>query len=585
MTHSKEHIRESLLTHLKTFQSIGLKDIMLPAQQAVTPTIKTAPVTKTDASTLNELQELIGNCQRCKLCEQRKNIVFGVGNPNADLMFIGEGPGADEDEQGIPFVGRAGKLLTKIIESMGYTRDEIYIANVVKCLRYNSMVQLEDSSWERIGRLVKSKYSGNVMSIDSEGKIVPKRVTGWHATPLSDRPVYKLSFKSAKRNIHQSKASIHLTGDHPVLTDRGYVAAQDLEQGDKIATGQGLSSVVKNVIYGTLLGDGHINKKNAHLSFTHSEKQADYAKFKSAIIQQDLKVSITEMKVAAGGEQKYPVIRCLTHAHRALWTIRNDFYENKKKVPENLANSLNPMMLAIWFMDDGYLRIRSPRQPSAEIATCSFQEDDIAVLINGLKKMGIAAYQLRGRIHFDVKASKKLSETIAPYVPPSMRYKLHPEIALRIPFNKSLYKPLQKETMFDEVEAELITHEGTDKTFYCIDVEDTNNFVTSGGVVHNCRPPKNRNPEPDEIETCMPFLKQQIQIIKPKVVMCLGKFAAQTVLDSQITISKLRGNFYEVDGIQVMPAFHPAYLLRNPSMKKPMWEDCKKVMKKIKELS
>lgn len=97
-----------------------------------------------------------------------------------------------------------------------------------------------------------------------------------------------------------------------------------------------------------------------------------------------------------------------------------------------------------------------------------------------------------------------------------------------------------------------------------------------------CRPPDNRNPELDEIAMCMPFLKQRIQIIQPKVIMCLGKFAAQTILDTQIPISRLRGEFREVDGIAVMPTFHPAYLLRNPAMKKPMWEDCKKVMEKLK---
>jgi DNA polymerase len=73
-------------------------------------------------------------CQRCKLHTLgRKQVVFGVGNPNADLMFVGEAPGADEDEQGEPFVGRAGQLLTKIIEAIGLTRDDVYIANVIKC--------------------------------------------------------------------------------------------------------------------------------------------------------------------------------------------------------------------------------------------------------------------------------------------------------------------------------------------------------------------------------------------------------------------------------------------------------------------
>lgn len=76
----------------------------------------------------------IGDCTRCKLHRLgRQQIVFGVGNPNADLMFVGEAPGADEDIQGIPFVGRAGQLLTKIIEAIGLTRDDVYIANVIKC--------------------------------------------------------------------------------------------------------------------------------------------------------------------------------------------------------------------------------------------------------------------------------------------------------------------------------------------------------------------------------------------------------------------------------------------------------------------
>jgi DNA polymerase len=83
---------------------------------------------------LAALREEIGDCTRCKLhCLGRTQVVFGVGNPRARLMFVGEAPGGDEDIQGIPFVGRAGQLLTKIIEAIGMTRDEVYIANVIKC--------------------------------------------------------------------------------------------------------------------------------------------------------------------------------------------------------------------------------------------------------------------------------------------------------------------------------------------------------------------------------------------------------------------------------------------------------------------
>jgi DNA polymerase len=85
------------------------------------------------AQGLKVIREEIGDCQRCRLAGGRKNIVFGVGNPQAHLVFVGEAPGADEDEQGEPFVGKAGQLLTKMIEAMGYGRDDVYICNVIKC--------------------------------------------------------------------------------------------------------------------------------------------------------------------------------------------------------------------------------------------------------------------------------------------------------------------------------------------------------------------------------------------------------------------------------------------------------------------
>lgn len=84
-------------------------------------------------ASLEALRAYLGDCRRCKLCETRQKIVFGDGNPKARLMFVGEGPGADEDASGLPFVGRAGQLLTKIIEAMGHQRQDVYIANVVKC--------------------------------------------------------------------------------------------------------------------------------------------------------------------------------------------------------------------------------------------------------------------------------------------------------------------------------------------------------------------------------------------------------------------------------------------------------------------
>ena len=100
--------------------------------------------------------------------------------------------------------------------------------------------------------------------------------------------------------------------------------------------------------------------------------------------------------------------------------------------------------------------------------------------------------------------------------------------------------------------------------------------------VIKCRPPSNRNPEKDEIESCEPFLKKQLEIIKPKIIVGLGTYACQTLLQTQEIMSKIRGKWQQYENIDFMPTFHPAYLLRNPSSKKLVWEDLQEVMKKLK---
>jgi DNA polymerase len=93
-----------------------------------------------------------------------------------------------------------------------------------------------------------------------------------------------------------------------------------------------------------------------------------------------------------------------------------------------------------------------------------------------------------------------------------------------------------------------------------------------------CRPPQNRNPEPDEIGSCNPFLLQQINSIQPKIICTLGTFATQTLLNTSAKITELRGKSYDLQGIKVFPTYHPAYLLRNPDRKREVWEDMKQIL-------
>ena len=97
-----------------------------------------------------------------------------------------------------------------------------------------------------------------------------------------------------------------------------------------------------------------------------------------------------------------------------------------------------------------------------------------------------------------------------------------------------------------------------------------------------CRPPENRNPLPTEIASCGPILAKQIEIIRPRIICALGKFAAQTLLKTEEPISRIRGRFFDWNhGIKLMPTFHPAYLLRNPGDKKLVWDDMQKIMKEL----
>jgi len=144
--------REQLAEHLKFFEELGVsgyrRDSVWGARESTDSRESVEPMESLESNESREsrespessvpqlaaIREDIGDCVRCKLCKLgRKQIVFGVGNPNADLMFVGEAPGRDEDIQGIPFVGRAGQKLTQIIEAIGLTRDDVYIANVIKC--------------------------------------------------------------------------------------------------------------------------------------------------------------------------------------------------------------------------------------------------------------------------------------------------------------------------------------------------------------------------------------------------------------------------------------------------------------------
>jgi hypothetical protein len=187
-------------------------------------------------------------------------------------------------------------------------------------------------------------------------------------------------------------------------------------------------------------------------------------------------------------------------------------------------------------------------------------------------------------LHFDVEMTRRLSEVIAPYCPPGMRYKLHPTVRDAVAFDPTAYESEGRiHVLFDNVVAELQDFSGADRSFFCLDVEDTHNFVTSGGVVHNCRPPGNREPALDEVATCTPYLERQLEIVRPRVIVTLGRPATQHMLQTKNSMSRMRGQWHEWRGIRLMPTFHPAYLLRSYTRenREMVWSDLQQVMREL----
>jgi uracil-DNA glycosylase len=145
--------REQIRSYLELYRDLGIDFIYKRAAastiQPATPEI-VLPGLAPEGETLEQIKSDLGDCKRCRLCEGRKTIVFGIGNERSSLVFVGEGPGADEDEQGVPFVGRAGQLLTQMIENTAakegipIQRSDVYICNVVKCRPPENRTPLPD---------------------------------------------------------------------------------------------------------------------------------------------------------------------------------------------------------------------------------------------------------------------------------------------------------------------------------------------------------------------------------------------------------------------------------------------------------
>jgi len=219
-------VRREVVEQLRFFSDLGVTHLRVPAEEA--------------PQSLEEIRQELGDCQRCKLWKSRTRIVFGVGNRNADLMFVGEAPGADEDAQGIPFVGRAGRLLTKIIEAMGFKREQVYIANILKCRPPNNRDPEPDEVETCEGFLFKQIEAVQPKIIVALGRYAAQNLLQTK-TPISKirgeffqfqnslliptfHPSYLLRNPSAKRQVWEDMKAVQAR-----LRDPGSTAGREAE--------------------------------------------------------------------------------------------------------------------------------------------------------------------------------------------------------------------------------------------------------------------------------------------------------------------------------------------------------------------
>ena len=182
-----------------------------PVRQMVLGEGYDSPPPDDPAARLEEIRSEIGECSRCKLCEQRTNIVFGVGSPSAGLMFIGEGPGADEDAQGEPFVGRAGKKLDEMIRAIDLEREDVYIANIVKC----RPPQNRDPERDEIATCVKFLY-------DQVEAIRPKVIVTLGAPATKTLLNTKIGITKIRGEWHSFRGIDVMPTFHPAYLLRAY---------------------------------------------------------------------------------------------------------------------------------------------------------------------------------------------------------------------------------------------------------------------------------------------------------------------------------------------------------------------------
>lgn len=481
-----------------------------------------------------------------------------VGEPwdECDVMFVGEAPGKVEDDPkwGTPFVGKSGQMLRRTIEHV-VPGVRIAMSNAVACFERTARVVMPDGSSEEIAKLVNSGYRGDVWAFDG-ARFRLRRVVGTHANPLGDRTFLRISHRYAKKNGRsKDRCGPIATNDHEFLTERGWVRADELD-GENLLVGPGLTQTQLETAIGCLLGDGTISKNAAVLDVTHAESQREWLELKAGVFEARIR---TRGRMSSAPNFEFEALRegfCGTQSQKK---------GRGRSVPTWLPDRFTWRIAAVFFVDDGYTRHRPGRRDVAEIAATSRSPEELETIRRAFNALGVSPHVRRGRLIFDVEETEKLVRGIAEFVPLSMRYKLGNSTRGLKSFDRRAWILGAARPFYAEAVVTVPPYKDH-QTVFCLSVADDENFLTTGGVAHNCRPPRNRDPNKTEIQSCSPKLLREIAARKPKLVVVLGNTALE-LLTGQRGITTFCGRVLdcirpEFPGLKVLACLHPAYVLR-----------------------
>jgi uracil-DNA glycosylase family 4 len=553
----------ALSATLRHHRDLGVTHLPLTGRYLLSP-----------AEALQEQEQALQGCRRCKLCDGRNTIVFGSGSPRAELVVIGEGPGADEDAQGLPFVGRAGQLLTKMLESVQLSRDAVYITNAVKCFISPRVLIYTSKGYQPI----KDVTVGDLV-LTHRGRFRPVTYVRPRDILTKGSEVIRISIQAGDRRSRPLRITV--TPEHPFLVDGRWKTAGEIKAGDSIRT----------------LGDQCEVCGRTYFVGYHRYEQRTYRTcsyrchnkriFHSPEAREKVRLTM-KAQYQSGRRDSQLIIQRANQRTRELVAAglaKIQHMSNAERHRSRIALAANVTSgLSRGVTGFGEMELKPLLDRLDVNYIHHFALPDSPFLFD----FGLPAYKILIEVHGPGLNHVHQQRTAAK----ERLAKTHGYLVLHLWWTQILDQPDSVEEILRRilknhrgeyvfVDASVVAIDskraGRNFPLYNIGVEDDESYVAAGVVSHNCRPPGNRNPELEELAACAPFLAAQLAVLQPKVVLALGSVAAQALLQTREPIGKLRGRLHAFGGAVLVPTFHPAFLLRNPGQeyKRMAWEDLK----------